>query len=150
MEHVTEQEADYLEEAIKCASLGFKRASLILGWCTAIDRIHSTIIKTGFDIFNTKSVEMKNKTQGRYKRFTKAFSISSLNELRVQVFDNDLLWVLEYMELIDPNQHDRLSLCFTMRNNCAHPGDAIISDENLMSFYSDLDNIIFVNPKFAI
>ena len=150
LNHVSPKEIEYLEEAIKCANLGFKRASIILAWCATIDRIHNVIAKIGFSIFNDKSKEMKNKSEGRYKRFSKSFSIESINEMRATVFDNDLLWILEYMELIDPNQHDRLSLCFTMRNNCGHPGDAPISDENLMSFYSDIDNIILNNHKFKL
>ncbi|MBW2972862.1 hypothetical protein KY346_00540 [Candidatus Woesearchaeota archaeon] len=147
---VTEGEKEYLNEAIKCADLNLFRASIVLGWCAVIDRIHRVIEMRGFKEFSEKSEEMRKKKDGRYKRCNKAFSINSLNELRVQVFDKDLLWILEYMNLIDPNQHDRLSLCFTMRNNCAHPGDAGISPENLLSFYSDVDSIIFKNPKFLL
>ena len=71
-------------------------------------------------------------------------------ELQSTVFDNDILWILEYWELIDSNQHDRLSICFTMRNNAGHPGKAIISPENLLSFYSDLKNYIFDNEHFSL
>jgi len=91
---------------------------------------------------------MKNIKDGRFRRFNKSFKIQSLNELRATVFDNDLLWVLEYWGLIDNNQHERLSICFTMRNNCAHPGEAPLTEENLASFYSDIKIIIFNNPKF--
>jgi hypothetical protein len=35
-----------------------------------------------------------------------------------------------------------------MRNNCAHPGDVGISPENLLSYFSDIANIIFENDKF--
>jgi len=37
-----------------------------------------------------------------------------------------------------------------MRNNSAHPGEAVISKENLLSFYSDLKTIIFDNSKFGL
>lgn len=150
LEHVTEKEGEYLEEAIKCANLGFLRASVILGWCAAISRIHDSVEKMGFETFNKKSEEMKEKKDGRFKRFGKSFKVYSNSELSSQVFDNDLLWVIEYMGLIDSNQHDRLSLCFTMRNNSAHPGDAPITEPNVHSFYSDLDEIIFNNEKFKI
>jgi hypothetical protein len=76
--------------------------------------------------------------------------VHSLNDLRDMVFDSDLLWVLDYWELIDPNQHDRLSICFTMRNNSSHPGEAPITEENLASFYSDLKSFVFDNPKFKL
>jgi len=148
--NANESEIDFLEESINCAILGYYRASIILAWSAAVDRIHRTIEKCGFDKFNTASNEIKLKTEGRYKRFNKSYNISSLSDLRMTVFDNDLLWVIEYMDLIDGNQHDRLSICFTMRNNSAHPGEAIISKENLLSFYSDIDNYIFLNNNFLI
>jgi len=35
-----------------------------------------------------------------------------------------------------------------MRNNCAHPGEAPLTEENLASIFSDLNVIIFHNPDF--
>ncbi len=150
LETATEEEKDYLNEALGCASHGFFRASIVLSWNASVHRIHRIIEKLGFDEFNKKSEEMKNITEGRFKRFNKSFHIQSLSDLSATVFDNDLLWVLEYWDLIDANQHERLSICFTMRNNSAHPGEAPITEENLASFYSDLKNIIFDNPKFSL
>jgi len=148
LEHVTEKEAEYLDEAIGCANTGFLRASIVMGWCAAVSRMHTLVEKNGFDKFNKASSDMKS--SARYKRYAKSFSISSSNELRAQIFDNDLLWILEYLGLIDPNQHDRLSLCFTMRNNSAHPGDAPLTEPNVLSFYSDIDEILFKNEKFKV
>jgi hypothetical protein len=37
-----------------------------------------------------------------------------------------------------------------MRNTSAHPGEASITDENLLSFFSDINSLIFANPKFAL
>jgi hypothetical protein len=148
MENVSKEEADYLTEAIECAKHGYLRASAILAWNAAVHRMHRVIEKRGFDEFNKKSEEMKALNEGRFKRFGKSFKVNSLSELRATVFDNDLLWVLEYWGLIDSNEHDRLSLCFTMRNNCAHPGEAPLTEENLASIFSDLNVIIFHNPDF--
>ena len=90
---------------------------------------------------------MKAIKKGRYKRFNKSFDIKTSYELQASVFDSDLLWVLEYWELIDSNQNDRLNICYTMRNNSAHPGEAKITRENLASFYSDIKTMVFDNPK---
>jgi len=150
LENVSEEEKEYLSEALGCADQGFFRASTVLGWNAAVHRLHKVIEKLGFDEFNKKSEEMKNITGGRFKRFNKSFNVHSLSELRATVFDNDMLWVLEYWGLIDSNQHERLSICLTMRNNSAHPGEAPITEENLASFYSDLKNIVFDNPEFRL
>jgi hypothetical protein len=150
LENATQKETEYLNEALGCARYGFYRASMVLVWSAAVFRMQKTVEKLGFSEFNKKSQEMKSKCAGRFKRFQKSFSVNSLSELRATVFDTDLLWVLEYWELIDANQHERLSICFTMRNNAAHPGEAPITDVNLASAFSDLKNIVFDNPKFKL
>lgn len=150
LQNVTEREREYLEEAIGCAEREYYRASVVLGWCAAVHRMQKVVERLGFNEFNKKSEEMKNITQGRYKRFTKKYYIQNFNDLQATVFDNDLLWVLEYWGLIDTNQSGRLFRCFEMRNNSSHPGQAEISPENLASFYSDLKTIIFDNPNFLL
>ncbi len=150
LSHAIGLEADYLTEAVECARLGKRRAAVILGWCAAVNRLHLCIERDGFGRFNQATIQMSAIQTGRYKRFNKKFEIHNLSDLRMSVFDGDLLWVLEYLGAIDGNQHERLEICFTMRNSCAHPGDATITDENLLSFFSDIDALVFTNSKFAL
>lgn len=142
-------ELEYLKEAVECAEEGHFRAAIILGWAAAIDRLHKTVMKIGLHKFNNATVQMCAITSGRYKRFNKKFEIQNLSDLRMSVFDNDLLWVLEFLGLMDGNEHEKLEICFTMRNTCAHPGEAKYSSENLASFFSDLDGLVFNNPRFG-
>jgi len=139
----------YLKEAIGCAHRGFLRASVVLGWSAAIDRIHRRIEEIGFPTFNVTSAQMASEQKGRFKRFNQVQNVSSLSELR-EVFDNIVLWVIEGMRLIDSNQHTRLHSCFEMRCQSAHPGDAPVTEFNLLSFYSDLKEIVFENAKFHL
>jgi len=150
MDNLGEDEREYLKEAIGCLRHGFYKAAVVLAWSAAVHRMHKVIEKLGFDEFNKKTSEMKNIKTGRFKKFNKEFHIHSISDLRATVFDTDLLWVLEYMNYIDANQHQRLSNCFVMRNNCAHPGEAKVTPKNLISFYSDLKKFIFDNEKFKI
>lgn len=143
------EEDIYLKEAINCASREYYRASVVLGWCAAIDRIHRIIEKTGFANFNVTSASMASQIQGRFKKFNSPQNISSLSELR-EVFDTVVLWVIEGMQLVDSNQHTRLKGCFDLRCQCAHPGDAPVTEFNLLSYFSDLNEIIFRNPKFDV
>lgn len=142
-------EGAYLGEAIECARHGFYRASVVLGWCAAIDRIHRVIEKAGFPKFNIASSMMASQSAGRFKRFNAVQNVSSLSEIR-EVFDTVILWVMEGMGFIDSNQHTRLRSCFDMRCQCAHPGDAPMTKYNLLSYFSDLNEIIFRNDKFKI
>jgi hypothetical protein len=144
-----QEENDYLEEAVKCAKQGFLRAAVVLGWCACIDRIHRKIELVGFPAFNIMSSQMASQQQGRFKKFNSVQNVSSLSELRA-VFDNVILWVVEGMGLVDSNQHTRLTSCFEMRCQCAHPGEAPITEFNLMSFFSDINEIVLNNSKFAL
>lgn len=144
-----ESENEYLSEAINCAEKGYLRASVVLGWCATIDRIHKKIEEIGFPKFNVTSAQMASEIKGRYKRFNSPQNISSLGELR-EVFDNIILWILEGMQLIDTNQHTRLKSCFDLRCQCAHPGDAPITEYNLLSYFSDISEIILKNNKFIL
>jgi hypothetical protein len=76
-------------------------------------------------------------------------NVNSISEIR-EVFDTVVLWIIEGMALIDSNQHTRLRSCFDMRCQGAHPGDAPITQFNLLSFFSDLDQIVFSNAKFKV
>lgn len=143
-------EQEYLKEAVECAEEGHFRAAIILGWAAAVDRIQQVIMKNGLEKFNNASVRMSAISTGRYKRFKKKFNIQNLSDLRMTVFDNDLLWILEFLGLIGGNEHEKLEICFTMRNTCAHPGEAKFSPENVASFFSDLNTLIFNNPKFFL
>lgn len=139
----------YVAEGLACLSDGHLKASVVLGWCAAIDRIHRVLERLGLDAFNAASLEMAAKTSGRFKRFNKKYAVDSVSELR-QVFDTDILHVLEYLEMIDVNQQVRLRSCFELRNHAAHPGDAPITRFNALSFYSDIVEIVLANPVFAL
>lgn len=143
-------EVDYLEEASECAKFGLHRAAIILGWCAAINRLQMYIERIGFSKLNKASKRMSAISSGRYKRFKKKFDIHNLSDLRMTVFDGELLWILEFLGAIDGNQHERLSICLTMRNTCSHPGEAKVTPENLLSFFSDIDSHVFSNSKFTI
>lgn len=138
----------YLKEAVDSARAGFIRAAAVMGWCAAIARIHTAVEKVGFAKFNVTSASMASQTQGRFKRFNKPQNVASMSELQM-VFDADILWILEGMGLIDSNQHTRLRSCFDLRNHSAHPGEAPVTPYNLLSFFSDIIEIVLKNPKFA-
>jgi hypothetical protein len=143
------EENAYMKEASSCAARGFLRAAAALGWCAAIDRIHRAIEKIGFAKFNTVSQQMAAATSGRFKRFSSPQNVGSISELR-EVFDTNILWILEGMQLIDNNEHTRLRSCFDLRCQSGHPGDAPVTEYNLLSFFSDVSEIVLKNPKFAV
>jgi hypothetical protein len=142
-------ESEYLAEAVACAKNGHHRAAVVLGWSAAVDRIQRVVELKGFDKFNNMVQQMAAATTGRYKRFKKFDPVTSTADLQ-EVFDKPLLWVIEGLGMTDTNEHTRLVSCCDMRCHGAHPGNAPITEYNLMSFFSDLDKIVFLNPKFKL
>jgi len=142
-------ENEYIQEAIRSAQRSCPRGAVILGWCAAVNRIHKKIENTGFARFTVTSSQIAAQKTGRFKKFNSPQNVSSIGELR-EVFDNVLLWIIEGMGLIDSNQHTRLRSCFDMRCQCAHPGEAPITEWNLLSFFSDITEIVFKNETFKI
>lgn len=143
------QENEYLKEAVNCIKQNFLKAATIMIWCAAVNKIHLKIEEIGFDVFNRKSESMYDQQKGRFKRFSKKFNIKSISELR-EIFDSDLLWLIEGLELVDSNEHERLVHCFKLRNQSAHPGDAPLTEYNVASVFSDITNIILNNEKFEV
>lgn len=143
----TPEESEYMHEAIECAASGYMRASVVMGWCAAIDRVQRKIIDLGLDSFNKTSKNLKHKSSGKWRKWNKEFSVTTLSELQA-VFDTDLIVVIEGMGLIDANQAERLRTAFQYRNHSAHPGEAPIEDAHLVAFFADIDAIIFQNPTF--
>jgi hypothetical protein len=143
------EESKYLKEAIDCALSGFLRASIVIGWCAAIDKLQKHVINIGYDKINNESTRMKNKTTGKYKKWNKEFNVNNKSELQA-IFDSDLISIFESMEVFDSNQTQRLEVCFQYRNNSAHPGEAPIEHPHLISFFSDINNIILSNKKLLL
>jgi hypothetical protein len=142
-------ESKYLKEAVDCAAAGYYRAAIVMGWCCAIDRIQRKIMAVGFQSFNSASHALKNQNAGKFKHWNKEFKISTLSELQ-QVFDRDLLVVLQGMGLLDANQAERLETCFQYRCHSAHPGEAPIDEPHVVAFFGDITTIILQNPEFAV
>lgn len=140
--------SDYMQEAITCAAHGCYRASIVLGWCATVHRLQTKVTSLGFQAFNNASTQMKAATSGKFKKWNKEFSVSTLAELQ-EVFDSDLLLVLEWMQLLDGNQASRLKSCFDYRNQSAHPGNAPIQEPHIVAFFSDIVTIVLSNNTFA-
>ncbi|MGA2581956.1 MAG: hypothetical protein ABSG31_01665 [Tepidisphaeraceae bacterium] len=142
-------ERGFIEEAITCINHSAPRAAIVLGWCAAVHRLRKKIQALGFPAFNETSARLKNMDSGKHKRWSKEFRITSFGELQTNVFDTDLITILEGMGLIDGTQAQRLATCFEYRCHSAHPGDAPIGEPHVVAFFSDIVGIILSNPVFA-
>lgn len=150
LDFLTDEEKPAMIEALECATNGYLRASIVLGWAAAIYRMHRVVEKMGFDVFTKKSQEMVQSQVSHFKHGKAVNTVRNMSDLEANVPDGNLLWVLEYCEIIDSNQHKRLEGCSIFRNTSAHPNSTKITRDNVKSFYSDLKNLVFENPKFGL
>ena len=95
------------------------RGCIVLGWCATIARIHAKIIDIGYNKFIKASEEMFDKKVGRYKPFNKKFPRQFCHRAPSASLTRNLMWVLEYLNLIDGNRHQRLRHCFEFRTDHA-------------------------------
>ena len=98
-----------------------------MGWCAAIDRIQRKILLIGLQKFNATSDAVKGQARGKFKRWNKEFNVTTQGELQ-EIFDTDLIVIVENMGLIDGNESERLETCFQYRNHSAHPGQPLIPE----------------------
>lgn len=142
-------ESDYLLEAVECVERHLLRAGVVMAWCAVVDTLRTAAQDAGLPAFNRSSAAMKVQAKGRFKRFNKEFRLSTESELQ-QVFDTDLIRVMEHMGFFDANQADRLiGVCYQLRCQSAHPGAAPVKEANIVAYFSDILDIVLGNPKFA-
>jgi hypothetical protein len=142
-------ESEYMREAVDCAGARHYRAAIVMGWCAAVDRMQRKVMSLGFASFNAASQQLKGQTSGKFKKWNKSYSISTLAELQ-EVFDSDLITVLEGMSLLDGNQADRLRVCFQYRNHSGHPGGAPIEEAHVVAFFRDICAIVLESTSLSL
>ncbi len=145
-----DDEREYLEQAIGCAHHNFLSASVVMGWCAAVNRMHRIIEnKWGFPRFTQITEEMVQNKKGLYKTFRMSYEVSNLGDLR-QVPDRVTMFALKHEGLVTANQYKKLDKCLLERNLAAHPGETKTNPEDLASFYRNLKDLVFDNSKFEL
>jgi len=145
-----DDEREYLEQAIGCAHHNFLSASVVMGWCAAVNRMHRMIEnKWGFPRFTQITEEMAQNKKGPYKTFRMSYEVSNLGDLR-QVPDRVTMFALKHEGLVTANQYKKLDKCLLERNLAAHPGETKTNPEDLASFYRNLKDLVFDNSKFEL
>ena len=145
-----DDEREYLEQAIGCAHHDFLSASVVMGWCAAVNRMHRIIEnKWGFPRFTQITEEMVQNNKGPYRAFRMPYEVSNLGDMR-QVPDRVTMFALKHEGLVTANQYKKLDKCLLTRNLAAHPGETKTNPEDLASFYRNLKDLVFDNSKFEM
>lgn len=145
---VTSDEQAYIWEASQCITVQANRASIIMLWAAGIARLHSAIIRIGFDKFNAAVDKITAKKGQPFSRVKDNSKLSSLPELQ-RARDSDL--IILGMELFgyDLQVYQELDRLLGIRNDCAHPGMARPDVIDVQQIATKLRESLFKHVKTA-
>jgi len=148
-QQLSTEQRQYIEEAFTAARAGCFKASTVVTWCAAIDKLRSFVLVQGLDVYSHTSATLKQNGTGFYKHFKNEVSISTENELQ-EIFDRNLIIVISAINnALDVNQAKALLGLFDRRNASAHPSATVVDELAFTSYLSELNNLVFANPKLA-
>jgi len=143
---LTQEENEYVAEAINCLERDCLRASVVMVWAAGISKIISYILKDISD-YNNVSSKMAQSRKDPYKQLrnykTNILGEEDLRDGR----DYQLLFYLLHKKIISKTQYNKLKGCYTTRCDCAHPTDINLSLNEAMTVFDNIYQLIFSNKK---
>src|SRR5262245_36501370 len=138
----------YLDESIRCAEKNCVRASVVLAWCAVAQVIHKKLTSLGTARLNTEFAKMKADKGLMFRTFTRDYVFSS--DLDVQeAADVHLILLCRFLMYLDDTQYRHLKGALDLRNGCGHPTGYQPDPVKLQAYYSDITQLILLNPVFA-
>lgn len=124
--------ADYINESIKCLSVGALRAAIVFLWAGAVRKIQELVIAHG----------PKNVNPAVAKHDPKSRKIKRIDDLS-RIKESTLLLVAQDLGLFDKNERGILEDALNLRNKCGHPGKYRPGPKKVSSFIEDVGGVIF-------
>jgi ParB/RepB/Spo0J family partition protein len=142
----SKEEDAYIAEALFCLERHCFKASTLMIWCAGISRILD-YINDDIPAYNKASTDMAANPRSLYKHLSKNFqkTATSLDEIRLNCNDRQLLSYLLYKKIITETQFKKLVSDYGTRCDCAHPTDIEISPNQAISIFENVYNLIFNN-----
>lgn len=143
---LTHDEVEYIGEALSCLEKHCFKAAILMIWAASISRILMFIEKDITD-FNNASKAMESKPKSIYKHIAKQFqkNATSIDEIRVNSNDRQLLSYIYFKNLISETQCKKLLANYNTRCDCAHPTDIKLSPNEVISVFDNIHDLIFSN-----
>jgi hypothetical protein len=137
----------YLDESVRCAENKCVRGSVVLAWCAVAHMLHKKLTSLGIAPLNDAFAKMKADKGLMFKSFTKDYVFSS--ELDVQeAADAHLVLLARFLTYLDDTQYKHLKGALDLRNGCGHPTGYQPDPVKLQAYYSDITQLVLLNPKF--
>ncbi|MFD1552606.1 hypothetical protein DNU06_15450 [Putridiphycobacter roseus] len=130
----SEDEKEYLLEAIQCFRAGALKAGIVFSWSSFIRILQNRCEKKGYKAINEASAKLKFR-----KKFEKISDFESIKEL-------NLLKLAFELKVISKHQLSQMENNLDLRNHCGHPSSYKPEINKAKAFIEDLVNIIKNEP----
>ena len=121
------EQDELLRQALRCVESKLYRASHILAWTALIDVIERILASDGFRKLNLER---------------KKWNISSLDELRENISEFQIIEVCKNLGLANKSEMRILQGFLSKRNLCAHPSNFFPDYNQTLGYMADILNVI--------
>lgn len=145
---LSDEEYEYISEAVFCLKIGCLKAATLMVWAAGISRILK-YIDANLKDFNKAAKEMKGNPKSVYKHLSTNFQYkaTSIEEIRESSKDRQLMCYLYYKKLVKITDCRKLLHNYDTRCDCAHPTDITLRPNEVISIFENVYDLILVNKK---
>lgn len=145
---LTNEEYEYIKEAIYCLERHCFKATTLMIWSCGISRILGYISRD-LSKFNTATDTMVRMPKSVYKHFTNNFqkNVTDIESIRENSNDRHLLSYLAYEKIVSTTEFNKLHSSYKTRCDCAHPTDIKLKVNEILSFFENVYDLILNNRK---
>lgn len=138
----------YLDESIRCAETNCIRASVVLAWCAVAHTVHRKLTSLGIPTLNAEFAKMKADKGLMFRSFTKDYVFTTDPDVQ-EAADAHLILLCRFLTYLDDTQYKHLKAALDLRNGCGHPTGYQPDPVKLQAFYSDITQLVLLNPQFV-
>jgi hypothetical protein len=138
----------YLDESIRCAETNCVRGSVVLAWCAVAFKVHEKLVSLGLPQLETEFDRMRQDQGMMFKHFTKTYRVSTKPDVQ-EIPDAHLILLCRFLTYLDDTEYKHLKGALDLRNGCGHPTGYQPDPVKLQAYYSDIAQLVLLNPKFA-
>lgn len=147
---LTNEEYEYIAEAIYCLEKHCFKAATLMIWSCGISRILWHINKD-LSKFNAVTNTMAKTPKSVYKHFAKNFQkdVTDIESIRENSNDRHLLSYLVYEKIISTTEFNKLHSNYKTRCDCAHPTDIKLKVNEILAIFENVYDLILNNRKLS-
>lgn len=138
----------YLDESIQCAEAKCIRGSVVLAWCAVAHKVQQKLVSLGIPTLNAEFAKMKADKGLLFKAFNKEYVFTNDPDVQ-EAADAHLILLCRFLTWLDDTQYKHLRNALDLRNGCGHPTGYQPDPVKLQAYYSDITQLVLLNPKFA-